>query len=965
MPLVEGARIGPYEIVGSIACGGMGEVYRARDLRLSRDVALKVLREEISRDSDLVRRFQQEARAVGALNHPNIVTVFDTGENEGVPFIVSELLEGSTLRERLGTGALDARKALDFGTQIARGLVAAHERGIVHRDLKPENLHVTRAGIVKILDFGIAKLTHPGEQRATSDVDTAAHTTPGTVMGTSGYMSPEQVRGLPADERSDIFAFGAVLFEMLAGKRAFKGATVADTMSEILSADPTPALVGRSSSAVRSIVTRCIEKEPVDRFQTARELATALEFAPALPADDTGQLATRPMEAHAPRSGRAGRLLSGALAALVFAVVGYAVASRSREMPMLQYERLTFQLGDVKTGRFTPDGETLVYSAQWGTSPLEIFTTRAMGRASRPIGVRNAIVAAVSSREEIAIILEPRLTTWGTWEGTLAQLPLSGGTPRELLEGVTSADWSPDGKGMAVVHAISDRSQLEFPIGTPLHAPPEPAWLANVRFSPRGDLIAFLEHPLERDGRGDVRVVDLKGNVRTLASGFSTIDGLAWSHDGREVWFGGQVDGGPPRQIHAVTLDGRPRLVTETLGAMQFHDLSSKGTAILTRGTLWTEMRARARNRKDEVEMAGADLSFLSDLTPDGRNVLGTDIGVGGGPNFTTFLQATDGTPAIRLSEGDGQALSPDMKWALVRLRTSPPKLRIEPTGAGEGRDLATGPVVTYGQAVWEPSGRSIVFAGAELNSGFRLYAQAIEGDGDPRALTEEGVSLSGLGRPISPDGKWIVILGGDGVPALYPLAGGEPRPIPTVSYLDRPIGWSRDGRTLFVARYEETPPRVEQVDVVTGVVRPWPLFRPAVLSGLLGDFRILVSPDGESYAYNYVRQWSDLYLAIGPAETSREALPFRRPGPYNPRFLRVILGLAQSADFSRKPEATNPSRTPVCPISRSSVASGETRARARSWTSLHPPSRSWRASTAATTRDIQSSAAIANSFCI
>ena len=862
MTLTEGARIGPYEIVGSIACGGMGEVFRARDLRLSRDVALKVLRADVSRDADLVRRFEQEARAVGALNHPNIVTVFDTGESDGVPFIVSELLEGSTLRERLGTGPIEARKALEYATQIARGLSAAHERGIVHRDLKPENLHVTRGGVVKILDFGIAKLTHASEQQAASDVETAAHTTPGTVMGTSGYMSPEQVRGLPADERSDIFAFGAVLFEMLAGKRAFKGPTTADTMSAILNSDPTPALVGRVSSAVQTIVTRCLEKSPADRVQTARELASALEFAPASPTADTDSGATRPMEVAASRWPRS--FLVGGLSALAIAAFGFALASRSMKVETPRYERLTFQLGDVQAGRFTPDGETLVYSAQWGTSPLEIFTTRAMARGSRPIGVKNALVAAVSSSEEIAILSEPRLRTWGTWEGMLAHLPLSGGAPREILEGVLAADWSPDGKELAVVHAVSDRTQIEYPIGKMLYAPAAPVWLASVRVSPAGDLLAFLEHPLSRDGRGDLRVVDLAGKVRTLASGFSTIDGLAWSRDGREIWFGGQAEGGPPHQIHAATLDGRVRLLAETLGSMQFHDLSTKGTAILTRGTLWTEMRARARGMKEEAEMAGADLSFLSDLTPDGRNILGTDIGVGGGPNFTAFLQRTDGTPAIRLSEGDGQALSPDEKWALVRLRTSPPKLRIEPTGAGDGHDLKPGPIVTYGQAVWHPSGKRVIFAGAELNKDFRLYSQEVGGDAPPVAISDEGVSLPVIGRPVSPDGKWIVGIGGDEVPALYPLGPGETRAIPTLGYLDRPIGWSQDARELFVVRYEESPPRVERVNVVTGEVRPWSLLKPASLSWLLGEFRILISPDGESYAYNYVRQMSDLYLAIG-----------------------------------------------------------------------------------------------------
>jgi len=237
---------------------------------------------------------------------------------------------------------------------------------------------------------------------------------------------------------------------------------------------------------------------------------------------------------------------------------------------------------------------------------------------------------------------------------------------------------------------------------------------------------------------------------------------------------------------------------------------------------------------------------------------------VGGGPNFTSFLQTTDGSAAVRLGEGDGQALSPDERFILLRLRTTPPKLRIEPTGVGEARDLPLGPIVSYGRAVWDRSGKRVIFAGAELTKDSRLYVQDASGEAPPVAFTEEGVSLAVLGRPVSPDGTVVAGIGGDGVPELYPLAGGEPRVIPTLGYLDMPVTWSQDGREIFVARYEDSPPRVDRVDVATGRTRPWSVLHPGPLSGLLGDYRILISPDGESYAYNYARQMSDLYLATG-----------------------------------------------------------------------------------------------------
>ncbi len=276
-------RIGPYEIVERIGAGGMGEIYRARDTRLGREVAFKVLPRELSGDPERLRRFEQEARSVGALNHPNVLAVYDVGAHEGAPYMVTELLEGGTLRSRIDDGDLTVRKVVDIALQIAAGLAAAHERGIVHRDLKPSNLFVTSDGRVKILDFGLAKPLHPvrspsgATEAPTVPPDTAA----GVVMGTVGYMAPEQVRGLPIDQRADIFAFGCVLYEMLTGRRAFEGRTPADTLSAILKDDPVPMSRTRHAipAALQRVVGRCLEKRPEDRFQSAHELALALDVA--------------------------------------------------------------------------------------------------------------------------------------------------------------------------------------------------------------------------------------------------------------------------------------------------------------------------------------------------------------------------------------------------------------------------------------------------------------------------------------------------------------------------------------------------------------------------------------------------------------------------------------------------------------------------------------------------------------
>ena len=277
--LAAGTKVGDYEVKSLLGAGGMGEVYRARDARLGRDVAIKVLPSFLCTDSERLRRFEQEARAAAALNHPNILAVFQMGTYEGAPYLVSELLEGETLREQITRGRMTIRKAIDYGIQIARGLAAAHEKGVVHRDLKPENLFATKDGRVKILDFGLAKLTQP-QSSSEHDAPTLTEgTEPGVVMGTVGYMAPEQVRGEAADHRADIFAFGAILYEMLAGKRAFQKPTSPETMAAILNEDP-PGISQVTTNvppALQRVVHRCLEKNPEQRFQSASDLAFALD----------------------------------------------------------------------------------------------------------------------------------------------------------------------------------------------------------------------------------------------------------------------------------------------------------------------------------------------------------------------------------------------------------------------------------------------------------------------------------------------------------------------------------------------------------------------------------------------------------------------------------------------------------------------------------------------------------------
>ncbi len=534
MTLSAGSRLGPYEVVGPIGAGGMGEVYRARDERLKRDVAIKVLPASYSQDKDRLRRFEQEAQAAGGLNHPNIMAVHDLGSHEGSPYIVTELLEGETLRARLAGGAIPVRKATDYAVQIARGLAAAHEKGIIHRDLKPENLFLTNDGRVKILDFGLAKLTQTEAQaeQQTNLPTASAGTEPGVVMGTLGYMSPEQVKGKPADQRSDIFAFGAILFETLSGQRAFHRDSAAETMSAILREEP-PDLSATNKSVqpgLERVVRHCLEKNPEERFYSARDLAFDLEAL-------SGLSGAAVAAAAGPSALRRGVPILGTILGLVAAAAaGYWLHARKGSPVPPSFRQLTFRRGTIWNARFGSDGKSVLYAAAWDGLPEEVYVGSPESPEARQFGLQGADILSVSRTGDVAVALRARQSGAFVRSGTLARVAATGGgAPREMLEGVEFADWSPDGKGVAVVRAVQGRRRLEYPAGKVLYE--TTGWIGNPRFSRRGDRIAFLDHPVSNDDGGTVALVDLSGNVRRLSPLFASGFGLAWSPDESEVWF--------------------------------------------------------------------------------------------------------------------------------------------------------------------------------------------------------------------------------------------------------------------------------------------------------------------------------------------------------------------------------------------------------------------------------------------
>jgi len=644
MTLTAETQLGPYKIIALIGAGGMGEVYRARDTRLLRDVALKLLPQSFTTDPDRLRRFEQEARAVAALNHPNIVSVYDVGNEGGVHYIVSELLEGDTLRQLISPSGMAARKATELAVQLAQGLAAAHEQGIVHRDLKPENIFVTRTGRLKILDFGLAKLRRPLAIAETVDGVTVAATNAGQVMGTIGYMSPEQVRGDAADQRSDIFSFGSILYEMLCGQRAFKRNTGAETMTAILNEEP-PEFSGRNlavTPALERIVRHCLEKQPGQRFQSAQDIAFALE--------SVSGIATTTSTAAAPARKRRASLAVG-VAVILLAAAGLGLGSWLRPSSSALHpklHRITFRRGTIWNARFTPDGN-LIYGAAWEGRPEELFVAENGSTESRTLGLQTTDILAISSSGELAVSTNRHFVMGFESAGMLARAPRGGGAPRDIADDVEYADWSPDGASIAVVRRVGGKVRLEYPLGKVLYE--TAGWVSHPRVSPDGKLVAFVDHAYQRDDDGTIATVDQAGNKKTLTGEFVSVQGVAWWQGGNEVWFTGTTSGSS-RELRAVTLAGKERLVYLGTGTLTLHDISKDGRVLFSRDDLRAGMIALAPGETKERDLSWHDWSVPRDISDDGRLVSFDETGEAGGETGGLYVRGTDGSPAVRLGDG-------------------------------------------------------------------------------------------------------------------------------------------------------------------------------------------------------------------------------------------------------------------------------------------------------------------------
>ena len=857
MALNTGSKLGPYEVVGLLGAGGMGEVYRARDSRLKREVAVKVLPKDISADTDRLHRFEQEALATAALNHPNILAVFDIGVSEGSPYAVSELLEGETLRERLRSGSIPVRKALDYALQITRGLAAAHEKGIVHRDLKPENLFVTKDGRVKILDFGLAKLAQAESSEHTSLPTATHHTEAGVVLGTAGYMSPEQVRGVAVDARSDIFAFGAILYEMLSGKRAFHGETPADTMSAILKEDP-PDLSETNrniSPALERIVQHCLEKNPESRFHSASDIAFDLEHLSGISSSSTRMAPVAARSDHKMLIAIGG----GVALALATLALGWWLGGAHATPPMPEYKQITFRTGNIGHARFTPDG-SIVYSASWEGGENQLYTARTDDPGSRELGLKNADLLSISKSGELAICLNTKFLGGYARTGTLARVPLSGGTPREVLDDVQDADWGADGETMAIVRYLPENShwRLEYPIGKVLLE--GITWISNPKISADGKWIAFADHEnTSGDDQGSIAVIgtDGKDKERKLSSGWTSIEGVLWSPSGDEIWFAA-TNAGNAQNPRAVTLSGKQRTITNVPGGVWLEDLRN-GVALVAAHATRLGIRGIAPGAKQERDLGWFGWSELRDISRDGHKILFEEEADGGGPNYTVFFRDTDGSPPARIGEGIGMAISPNTKWVITKPAKGGP-LVIVPTGAGEARQL-THDAITYTAARFLPDGKHLLASGIETGHGSRDYLIDVS-SGEAKPVTPEGFS----GTRISPNGASVPVLGPDGKWGIWPLAGGEIRPVPGLDSNYLVNGWSPDSKLLYAAstRAVENTPKVYQVDPVTGKMQLWKTFGTDIVATGAKIAPPRFADDGSAYAYIYIQLLSQGYVVTG-----------------------------------------------------------------------------------------------------
>ncbi len=851
---VIGKQLAHYEITGLLGKGGMGEVYRARDGKLGREVAIKILPVEMSRDADRLARFDREARSLATLQHPNVASAYGLEETPEARFLVMELVEGEGLDERMARGPIPLAEVRTIAAQIASGLEAAHEKGIVHRDLKPANIRVSPDGTVKVLDFGLAKAWSDEDQEGdlSSSPTMTAHTIKGVILGTAGYMSPEQARGQTVNKQTDVWAFGVILWEMLTGQRLFDGATVSDVMAGVLRAEINDqALPTNTPQAIRRLLRRCLQRDLKNRLRDIGDAALDLEEIDTEDRVNEGRPGTRRVS------------LPGWLAILAVVIIGTGFATwalvggsgQEQDLaPVARFEQKTYGEQAIFNARFLPDDQGIVFSsASFGNVPhLEVLS--GAGMAPRRIGPEGTTLLSVSDEGELAILTGAEYRNHRVLRGTLARMSIDG-APRTLIENVRDADWG-TGNELAIVRRVGGIDRLEYPVGNVLYE--TSGYISGPRVSPDGKQVAFNDHQWWLDDRGWLKLVDEARQVTTLTKEFWAIQGVVWTPDGSKILFAG-ADGSPKLSPMVVRLrDTRVRPFLAVSSSTTILDLDDSGRLLALGNRHSYGVVAHPKSSNEDIDLSWLDSSWGPTLAPDNKTLIFSN-GFGGS-NYTVVMRTTDASPLTTMGEGNFLELSPDGAWVTAQIAT-PPGLAVYPVGIGVEKHLDPGPIVQFHASYWFPDSEHLLIVGNEADGPVRCYRQAISG-GAPEALNIEGAEDF---FRLTLDGTAVLGLGQDQGYYLFPLDGGPPRSLPGLHSGDLVQAWNRDGSAVYVIEDRRVPQTLIKVDLETQERDADFTFGPEREPGLLW-VRINgpVFDPANGYSYGYLKSLSRLFVVDG-----------------------------------------------------------------------------------------------------
>lgn len=844
-----GKTISHYEILEKLGAGGMGEVYKARDVSLDRLVALKFLKPHIDDDELARKRFVHEAKAASALDHSSVGTIYQIAQtDDGRTFIAMAYYGGESLADEIRRGPLEFTRALDLAIEVGEGLAEAHRHDIVHRDVKPGNVIVTDRGEAKIVDFGLAKLA--GQTKLTKS---------GAAVGTIGYMSPEQAQGRDVDRRADIWALGALLYEALVGHPPFHGTHEQAIVYSIINLDPEPLTAQRAGLPLEidRVVGKALAKDPAERFQSMDDMLVDLRALRAAAAKSSS--GTRAASRAATRWRRTAWALVfvAGLVGIAAGIGGSKWLAPSATEPV-RFERLTYRSGYFTNARFAPDGQTVFYAAAWGDQPRELFQGRPATGGELSLGLPGADLLSVSAAGELAMLLPRFSTSEPYWKsGTLAVVPASGGTPRELVDAVVWADWAPDGKSLAVVRQVGSIRTLEWPVGNVIHSVPHEG-LLWPRISPDGREVALYE----QEDAWSVISVDREGRRTVLSPGWNDWWPLDWSPKGDEVWFSGSK-AGYASSLYAVNRSGKLRTLLTAPGTLELHDVAADGRVLV--GTLHTRNHVFGREMRSNSErsLSLLELTGVIDLSDDGRFLLLGERSEREGGVFGVYLREMNGAAAVRLGDGWGRDLSADGRWALAQRGRN--EIVALPTGPGEPRVRAL-PVAQVLNVRFLPDGERVAAVVREKEGTTQLVVTDLGTEPLRRvgAVIAQHDPLGGLPLVVSPDGRFVCLSDSASGIVIVALESGERTSPAVFRYGERPIQWTADGRRLYIYDRTMLPAPVFTVDIATGERLLALEIAPPDAAGVGGIKNVALTRDGSAYAYHYSQYLSVLYLVEG-----------------------------------------------------------------------------------------------------